>query len=89
MPSFLTNKIGPLPTWGWMLAGLGLVVAVTLRRRNAQGATILPTQSLNPDYGTGWPGQGSLGPPPLAYAPAGYPIYSVSTPTSAIVKSNA
>ena len=68
MPSFLTNKIGPLPTWGWMLAGLGLVVAVTLRRRNAQGSTTLPTQSLNPDYGPGgWPGQGSLGAaPPLS-----------------------
>ena len=72
-----------------LVALAGVAFFLWKKASSAPASTTLPTQSLNPDYGTGWPGQGSLGPPPLAYAPAGYPIYSVSTPTSAIVKSNA
>lgn len=71
MPNFLSNKVGPLPTWGWAAAGIGVVVFVKWRQNKSASAAstnTLPVQSLNPDYGpTGWPGQGSIaGPPPIS-----------------------
>ena len=70
MPSFLTKRLAGLPTWGWLVAGLGVVfLARWQQKKSAPAATTLPTQNLNPDYGPGgWPGQGAFSnapPPPL------------------------
>lgn len=36
--SMLTNKIGPLPTWAWMLIGLGLAIAISVVRSNKKNS---------------------------------------------------
>lgn len=36
--SFLTNKLGPLPTWAWMLIGLGIAVTIAVIRSNKAAA---------------------------------------------------
>src|SRR5260370_1124589 len=36
MPNFLTEKMGPLPVWGWMIAGAGGLLAVSAYSKKKQ-----------------------------------------------------
>lgn len=47
--SFLTNKIGPLPTWAWMLIGLGAAVGFSVIRANKTAAKAKATDQSTGD----------------------------------------
>ena len=64
MPEFLTRRIGPLPTWSYMV--LGAIAFVWVRSRQAQSSAQVAPLNVNPDYGTaGFAGQGALSPDAL------------------------
>ena len=64
MPEFLTRRIGPLPTWSYMV--LGAIAFVWVRSRQAQSSAQVAPLNVNPDYGTaGFAGQGALSPDSL------------------------
>ena len=64
MPEFLTRRIGPLPTWSYMV--LGAIAFVWVRSRQAQSSAQTAPLDVNPDYGTaGFAGQGALSPDSL------------------------
>ena len=72
MPEFLTRRIGPLPTWSYMV--LGAIAFVWVRSRQAQSSAQVAPLNVNPDYGTaGFAGQGALSPDSLL------PISAAST----------
>ena len=50
MPEFLTRRIGPLPTWSYMV--LGAIAFVWVRSRQAQSSAQTAPLDVNPDYGT-------------------------------------
>ena len=66
-----------------LVALAGVAFFLWKKTSSAPASTTLPTQSLNPDYGTGWPGQGSLGPPPPA--PLGKVAKSSASPVAPTV----
>ena len=51
--SFLTQKMGPLPTWAWMGLGLGGALVISVARKNKAGAPVGTTSTLD---GTNLPG---------------------------------
>lgn len=51
--SFLTQKMGPLPTWAWMGLGLGGALVISVARKNKAGAPVGTTSTLG---GTNLPG---------------------------------
>ena len=64
MPEFLTRRIGPLPTWSYMV--LGAIAFDWVRSRQAQSSAQTAPLNVNPDYGTaGFAGQGALSPDSL------------------------
>jgi len=64
VPEFLTRRIGPLPTWSYMV--LGAIAFVWVRSRQAQSSAQVAPLNVNPDYGTaGFAGQGALSPDSL------------------------
>lgn len=53
LKSELTKKIGPLPTWGWVAAGVGMgVLFLYLKNKNAASNTASTTGVNNPAAGS-------------------------------------
>lgn len=76
--SIIWQKKGPLPVWAWAAIGLGVVLAVSMWRRNKAEAT--STEVATGDPGT-LPGNQSAG--PIFVVPgAATPAVNVTVPTA-------
>lgn len=72
MPTFLSERVGPFPTWLWIALGTGLVVLVRARQAKAAQSNVIAGGELSPEYAPGYPGNDALGvgalisgPPPI------------------------
>ena len=61
MPAFLTNKVGPLPTWAWMLAGVGVIIFVKMRQSASAAPPVVPVGPPLPQDYYGGGGAGLIG----------------------------